>query len=114
MKNITRTTYDQIAPAFARINAEMSENVLLAARKFIEIVPKKELCLDLGCGTGRDIAWFEQHQLRMIGADFSAGMLVQAKRVTTRPLVQMDMRKLGFAEQVFSGIWCNAALLHLL
>lgn len=113
MKNITRATYDQIAPAFAKVNAVMSENVLLAARKFIEIVPQNGPCLDLGCGPGRDIAWFEQQNIAILGADLSTGMLSQARKITARPLAQMDMLHLGFADGSFAGIWCNAALLHL-
>lgn len=113
MKNITQATYDQIAPAFAEVNAKMPENLLLAAQKFLEYIPENGLCLDLGCGPGRDSAWFEQHQLKSIGADFSMGMLNQARKVTTCPLVQMDMLQLGFQGATFSGIWCSASLLHL-
>jgi ubiquinone/menaquinone biosynthesis C-methylase UbiE len=113
MSDITRATYDKIAPAFAEVNTRMSENLLVAAQKFLDYIPKNSLCLDLGCGTGRDSAWFEQHQLKMISVDFSMGMLAQARKITTRPLAQMDMRQLGFEKQVFAGIWCNAALLHL-
>lgn len=113
MKDTTQATYDQIAASFAEVNAKMSDNLLLAAQKFLEYIPKNGLCLDLGCGTGRDSAWFEQHGLRMIGADFSIGMLFQARQIIPCPLVQMDMRQLGFAEHFFAGIWCNAALLHI-
>jgi ubiquinone/menaquinone biosynthesis C-methylase UbiE len=113
MKNITQATYDQIAPAFAKVNAEMPENVLLAARKFLKAIPTNGLCLDLGCGSGRDIAWFEQQNITILGADFSTGMLLQARKITACPLAQMDMLNLGFANESFSGIWCNAAFLHL-
>jgi ubiquinone/menaquinone biosynthesis C-methylase UbiE len=113
MKNITQATYDKIAPVFAEAQASMSENLLAAAQKFMEYIPANGLCLDLGCGTGRDSAWFEQHELKIVGADFSMGMLAQARKATTRPLTQMDMRQLGFAQHIFAGLWCNAALLHL-
>lgn len=113
MSEITRATYDQIAPYFAQVNAQMSEHVILAAQNFTGRIPPGELCLDLGCGAGRDLAWFATQQLNIIGADFSAGMLAQAKQVSTRPLTQLDMRHLCFADQAFSGIWSNAALLHI-
>jgi ubiquinone/menaquinone biosynthesis C-methylase UbiE len=71
------------------------------------------LCLDLGCGTGRDLAWLTSQQLRVCGADFSVGMLAEARKIVTCPLAQMDMRALGFADNTFDGLWCNAALLHL-
>jgi ubiquinone/menaquinone biosynthesis C-methylase UbiE len=113
MKNVTQTTYDKIAPAFAKTNAEMPENLLQEAQKFIETLPQNGLCLDLGCGAGRDTAWFEQQGLNILGADLSIGMLNEARKITSRPLAQMDMLHLGFADKSFAGIWCNAALLHL-
>ena len=113
MKNITQATYDKIAPTFAKTNAEMSENLLHEARKFTEMLPKNERCLDLGCGAGRDTAWFEGQGLNIFGADLSIGMLTEARKITSHPLVQMDMLRLGFADKSFAGIWCNATLLHL-
>ena len=113
MKNITRATYDKIAPEFARVNAEIPEHLRLDAQNFIKKLPQNGRCLDLGCGAGRDLAWFEQQGLNILGADLSTGMLAQTRKITTRPLVQMDMLNLGFANQSFSGVWCNAALLHL-
>ncbi len=111
--NITQQTYDQIALMYAQANAQMPANVLAAAQKFLEMGSPDGLCLDLGCGAGQDLAWFEQHHLNILGADLSAGMLAQARRVTSFPLAQMDMLSLGFAEGSFAGIWCSAALLHL-
>jgi ubiquinone/menaquinone biosynthesis C-methylase UbiE len=113
MNSPTQATYDRIAPVFAQTQAQMSENLLLAAQKFLEYIPSDGLCLDLGCGTGRDSAWFAAQQLKTIGVDFSRGMLTEARKIHLRPLAQMDMRQLGFARQVFAGVWCNAALLHL-
>lgn len=113
MSEITRATYDQIAPYFAQANAQMIEHVLLAAQNFARHIPPGEPCLDLGCGAGRDLAWFAAQQINILGADFSAGMLAQAKQVSMRPLIQLDIRHLCFGDQSFSGIWSNAALLHI-
>ena len=88
MKNITRATYDKIAPSFAKANAEMAEEMLLAARGFLEAIPRNGKCLDLGCGAGRDLAWFEQQGTNILGADLSTGMLAQARKITTRPLAR--------------------------
>jgi ubiquinone/menaquinone biosynthesis C-methylase UbiE len=113
MKTITQATYDQIAPMFAQANARMPENVVAAAQKFLEYIPKGGRCLDLGCGAGQDSAWFERQPVKIFGADLSAGMLAEARKVTARPLAQMTMLALGFAGATFAGIWCSAALLHL-
>jgi ubiquinone/menaquinone biosynthesis C-methylase UbiE len=91
----------------------MPENLLHEAQRFIEALPANGRCLDLGCGAGRDIAWFEQQGLNILGADLSIGMLTEARKITSRPLAQMDMLHLGFADKSFAGAWCNAALLHL-
>lgn len=113
MKDVTRATYDQIAPHFAEVNGQMPDNLINDLRTFVEHTSPNGLYLDLGCGAGRDIAWFETQNLKMIGADFSSGMLNQARKVVHGPLTQMDMRSLGFDDSSFDGIWCNAALLHL-
>jgi ubiquinone/menaquinone biosynthesis C-methylase UbiE len=113
MKTITQVTYDQIAPSFAQVNTKMPENLIVEAQQFLNHIARNGLCLDLGCGAGRDSAWFGQHGLKMVGADFSIGMLAQSRKIVSCPLVQMDMRALGFANHSFAGIWCNASLLHL-
>lgn len=113
MKSITEQTYDQIAPWFAEYNGQMPENVRQDLLEFLLRVPENGRVLDLGCGAGRDLAWLGQHSLRLVGADFSAGMLAEARKIVSFPLTQMDMRALGFSARSFDGIWCNAALLHL-
>jgi hypothetical protein len=65
MKNITQATYDQIAPAFAELHGKMPESVLPELQKFLEIIPSGGLCLDLGCGHGRDMSWLESKHLKM-------------------------------------------------
>lgn len=112
--DINRSAYDQIAPAFAKKNADMSRELVVQASRLVERLAASGLrVLDLGCGAGRDIAWFEAHGQRMFGADLSRGMLNEARAVTRAPLSQMDMRGLGFAPASFHAVWCCAALLHL-
>ncbi len=116
MKNLpalTRQTYDQIAPYFAAYNGQMPAEVLQGLAEFLTYLSPKGWVLDLGCGAGRDLSWLSQQSLRLCGADFSTGMLAEARKVVSSPLVQMDLCSLGFADQVFDGLWCNAALLHL-
>jgi ubiquinone/menaquinone biosynthesis C-methylase UbiE len=113
VKSITQQTYDQIAPYFAGYNGQMPENVRQDLLEFLAHLPPNGRVLDLGCGTGRDLNWLEQHPLRLLGADFSIGMLAETRKIVACSLTQMDMRSLGFAARSFDGIWCNAALLHL-
>ncbi|MBN1873723.1 MAG: class I SAM-dependent methyltransferase [Anaerolineae bacterium] len=108
-----QSAYDQIAPHFARVNATMPESVGTAADQFLHMLPPGAHVLDVGCGHGRDIMWFEVRGCAVTGADLSYGMLAQARQIVQSPLVQMDMRNLPFCPAAFDGVWCNAALLHL-
>lgn len=109
-----RAAYDAMAARFAAVNAAMPKAVAASAEAFLAaLAPAPAPVLDLGCGAGRDLAWFEVRGVRMVGADLSAGMLAQARAQVGAPLVQMDMRALPFRAGAFRGVWCNAALLHL-
>ena len=116
-KSLTRlnqAAYDQIAPLFAEKNGAMSEALAAQAARFRAHLPAAPArMLDLGCGTGRDLAWFEAHGCRGFGSDLSRGMLDLARQAARAPLCQMDMRFLGFAPASFQAVWCCAALLHL-
>ena len=107
-----RQVYDQMASRFATIHPNMPIDLISFATDFLDFVGDR-LILDLGCGSGRDMAWFTAQNRQIIGADLSAGMLIEARRQTNNPLLQMDMCRPAFVPQSFQGIWCNAALLHL-
>ena len=111
--HITQHTYDHIAPEFANINNKLSSDLQSALERFIELVGPSARVLDLGCGTGRDAVFMQSHDAHVVGADFSLGMLVEAKACGAVRLTQMDMLGIGFADACFQGVWCNASLLHL-
>lgn len=108
-----RTTYDQIAVSFVEAHAEIPEAVVAAADQFLRMLPATPRLLDVGCGSGRDAAWFEARGCRVAGADLSRGMLAQAHSIVHGPLAQAAMQSLPFWDAAFDGLWCNAALLHL-
>jgi ubiquinone/menaquinone biosynthesis C-methylase UbiE len=128
-----RDAYDRIAPGFAVRNAGMpAEFRDVLGPRFLEQARRAAAAagapapavLDVGCGAGRDAAWLASGGAAVTGADLSRGMLAQAlarlreggsAQAPPRPprLVQMDMRRLGFAHGRFAGAWCSASLLHL-
>jgi len=70
--------------------------------------------LDAGCAFGRDTALFAKSGLRVEGIDMSDGLLKRARELQPDlSFRKMDVRQLGFQDESFSGIWCNATLLHL-
>jgi ubiquinone/menaquinone biosynthesis C-methylase UbiE len=110
---ITRESYEQIAQTYAQVSATMGENLLEIARRFLTLLEPNSNILDVGCGPGRDMAWFESHNINVTGVDFSSSMLEIAREKVHGSLVQADMRKLQFEAHSVDGIWCSASLLHL-
>lgn len=110
-----RSAYDQVAAQYAAKNAQIFPEMLSAADWLLAQVPDGARLLDLGCGPGRDLAWFAQQRpsIRRFGADLSTGMLAEARQRSHAALCQADMRRLGFASASFAGLWCVAAMLHL-
>lgn len=105
--------YDRYAPEYAAINAAMPPQLAALAERFLNRLGPGARVLDLGCGAGRDMAWMEARGARVIGADLSAGMLMEAHSVAHGPLAQMDMCRLALAAGSFDGVWCSASLLHV-
>ena len=110
---INQTAYDQVAGQYAQANGDMNETMQAAANRLLQRLPDGARLLDLGCGAGRDLAWLQARRDRLFGADFSTGMLQEARKIVRVPLVQADMRCLCFASGSFGGLRCIAALLHL-
>lgn len=108
-----QTAYDRIAPVYADRNSQMPPNLAAVAVRFLQQIGSGGRILDLSCGAGRDMAWFECQGTRITGADLSTGMLAQARSVVEGPLIQMDVHALGLRSGSFHGVWYNAALLHL-
>lgn len=108
-----QAAYDRIAAEYARVNAEMPPDLVASAQELVRRLGKPAHILDIGCGHGRDMAWFEAQGMVVTGVDLSAGMLTQARRLVAGKLLMMDMRNLAIPSARFDGAWCCAALLHL-
>ncbi|HEY3191035.1 MAG TPA: class I SAM-dependent methyltransferase [Solirubrobacteraceae bacterium] len=113
MSDPTRTAYDAFAPAYAQRHAAMIPALVAAADRFLSLLGGAGPVLDLGCGPGRDAAYFAERKLSVVGADFSDGMLALARERARVPLVQCDLRAVPFRDGAFGGVWCDAALLHV-
>ncbi|SCL36005.1 Methyltransferase domain-containing protein [Micromonospora pallida] len=106
-----QAAYDRMAADFAVRNASMPPAYLALADEF-----RRRLAgavLDLGCGVGRDLAYWTGQGVPTVGLDLSRSMLDHARGVGSAPLVQGDMLRLPFVGGAFSGVWCSASLLHL-
>lgn len=82
-------------------------------RELLDAFTKETLgdrILDAGCGAGRDTEYFVGQGFDPVGVDIAPGMIEYA--VSNRPgeYMLMDFRDLGFAPEVFDGIWAPASI----
>lgn len=111
--DVTRGTYDKIASKWAERHFDFS----VMERQYSDFMKYRSpgsLILDVGCGPGRDVKYFMEKGFKVIGIDFSDGMLAEArKRVPEGDFRKMDMRNLNFPDNQFDGIWCCSSFLHI-
>jgi ubiquinone/menaquinone biosynthesis C-methylase UbiE len=109
-----RVSYDRLVSAYAaRNDAETPARLLPLLNQLRDAVDCSGKILDVGCGTGREMAWFEARDVRVCGIDLSGGMLTYARSRVKGDLLAMDMTALAFRDASFDGVWCCASLLHL-
>jgi len=110
----TRSAYDQLAGTYAEVNSgDVPDPLLKLARTLVRHVGPGARIIDVGCGAGRDVRWFESQGVQVAAVDLSEAMLAQARDLTGSALLQMDMRHLAWCDASFDGAWCAASLLHL-
>jgi ubiquinone/menaquinone biosynthesis C-methylase UbiE len=105
--------YDRIAARFEQLNAAMPDSLVALGDRVLACLPPSPRILDVGCGPGRDMAWFEARGASMTGIDVSAEMLARAAGRTGGALAQMDMRRLDFPDASYDAVWAIASLLHI-
>ena len=107
----TRATYDRVAVDYDRRTASLDPAFTAFRTAFAAAVEGP--VVDLGCGPGRDVEALRGLGVAAFGVDLSAGMLAVA-RTRGLPVVQGDLRRPPVAPGSPGGLWCNAALLHVL
>jgi SAM-dependent methyltransferase len=109
----TLAHYDRSAEAFeaGTRTHDVSQNyaTFLAA---IEERPPFTL-LDLGCGPGRDLAYFRSQGHKAVGLDGSARFVATARSATGCEVMHQDFLHLSLPAARFDGVFANASLFHV-
>lgn len=105
--------YDSWAESFAERTSEMPPELAALGDRVLGRFSVPPRILDVGCGPGRDMAWFEARGATVVGIDISSRMLELARARCAGELVAMDMRQLALPDASFDVVWSIASLLHL-
>src|ERR1700723_191765 len=110
----TLAAYDRDAAAFAKDWHEQPAPVDL--HKIVErFFIKGGAAADIGCGSGREIAWLNANGFPAKGFDASEGLLVEAR--TRYPQFEFAHAELpdlgGIAANTFDNVLCETVIMHL-
>ena len=107
--NVWAENYDTVENKTRDLEAKALRESVLSA-KSLDI-------LEIGCGTGKNTEYLLTKAKKLVGADFSAEMLAQAKEKIKAENVefrQFDLREdWNFNENQFDFITCSLALEHI-
>jgi SAM-dependent methyltransferase len=107
----TTAAYDLVAASYALRNAVAADDHVEHQRSFMRLLPGPVVA-DVGCGPGRDAAWFTTEGIRVVGFDRSVEMLARA-RAARIPVARADLRSLPVRDASLDGVWSSASLLHV-
>jgi mutator protein MutT len=105
----TQTFYAREAAAYAAETELIPVDHLYPA--FTESLPARAHILDLGCGSGRDSAYFIQRGYQLTALDSSSELAAIAAAKIAQPVLVKSFTELDAIDQ-YDGIWANASLLH--
>jgi SAM-dependent methyltransferase len=114
MDRSTLATYDKDAAAFAKdwheqpTPADLQEIIF---RFFIE----NGATADIGCGSGREVAWLNASGFPAVGFDASEGLLAEArKRYPKFTFTHAELPDLsGIAAASYDNVLCETVIMHL-
>ena len=113
IETITLDHYNHNAEAFW--NGTKDHDVVQNYEAFLRPLAKgKKLdILDLGCGPGRDVKYFQSLGHRTIGLDGSEVFCSMARRYTGCQILHQKFLSLNLSMHAFDGIFANASLFHV-
>jgi SAM-dependent methyltransferase len=113
IETVTLGHYNQHAEAFW--NGTKDHDVSQNYTAFLAPFPKSKMLdiLDLGCGAGRGVKYFQSLGHKPVGLDGSKVFCDMARQYTGCKILQQTFLSLDLPSQSFDGIFANAALFHV-
>ncbi|MCX7102814.1 MAG: class I SAM-dependent methyltransferase [Methylobacter sp.] len=113
VETVTLSHYNQNADAFW--HGTKDHDVIQNYEAFLAPFPKdKNLdILDLGCGPGRDVKYFQSLGHRPVGLDGSEVFCAMARSYTGCEILHQKFLSLELPRHAYDGIFANASLFHV-
>jgi 2-polyprenyl-3-methyl-5-hydroxy-6-metoxy-1,4-benzoquinol methylase len=113
MDNPTLLAYDTAASIFAQEWHDQPAPKDLHALVRQYFIPGS--CADIGCGSGREVAWLNANGFSAIGYDASRGLLTQASlRYHQLSFSYASLPSLeGISDNSFDNVLCETVIMHL-
>jgi SAM-dependent methyltransferase len=113
IETVTLSHYNQNAEQFW--TGTKDHDVAQNYAAFLAPFPKdKKLdILDLGCGPGRDVKYFQSLGHRPVGLDGSEVFCKMARSYTQCEILHQKFLSLKLTNQAYDGIFANASLFHV-
>ena len=113
LSEITIGHYDNVADDYwhGTRNHDVSQNY----EAFLEAIEGKPPfdILDLGCGPGRDLQYFNSMGHAVIGLDGSEALVAMARLNSGCEVLQQNFLAMNLPECRFDGVFANASLFHV-
>lgn len=113
MDRATLTAYDTAAAAFAQDWHDQPPPTDLHDLIHRFFIPGRTA--DIGCGSGREVAWLSSNGFSAEGFDASEGLLTEARR--RYPALSFGRAELpdlaGLASDSFDNVLCETVIMHL-
>jgi SAM-dependent methyltransferase len=114
MDTQTVAAYDALAETFAQEWREQPAPEDMYAL-FRRVFKEGGATADIGCGSGRDVAWLNAHGFPCVGFDASEGLLAEARRrypaLTFLPSLLPELS--GIGDDSFDNVLCETVIMHL-
>jgi SAM-dependent methyltransferase len=114
MDRLTLAAYDNDAAAFARDWHEQPAPGDLQAI-VVHFFIKGGISADIGCGSGREVAWLNSNGFSAVGFDASEGLLAEARsRYPDLNFAWAELPALrGIAANTYDNVLCETVIMHL-
>jgi ubiquinone/menaquinone biosynthesis C-methylase UbiE len=80
---------------------------------FERLLPGNQPILEAGCGSGRWVAWFKNHEWEAAGLDWSESLCDRAREVIRARFEAGDMREMPFEDGEFGSIVALGSVEHV-